>query len=435
MSRKKMGTWLFVILSTVLLTIGHAQEEEGNTRDKKLISVFQVVKFKNDVCKGNNARNGTCFTSAECSNIGGASSGSCADGFGVCCVVKLTKGGTSSSVNNTYIVQTAFTAGSSKYEICPCSDDICRIKFDFSTFTLTGPVTGLGSIIMAGGTVTAMGTSMGDCTVDTFQILTSDGRATPLICGTNPNQHMFIDVSDKGCAHVELGIGAHTSVTRSLDIKVIQYACGDDDNAGPQGCLQYFTNTKGKIRTFNFPDLTPGATVTNSIVHLSNQHYKACVRRATASTHICYTPCTSVDGGGATAGGATTAMNSFGLSGGGSTIISASDLGSYCTSDYIYIPYAQYTAAEMTAGDYTSTPINRESRFCGNAISTVEDTGGTTASISICSFATPFYIGVTTDEDENCTANTSPTTCEATGTSANPHGNGILGFSLCYIQG
>jgi hypothetical protein len=433
-----MGTWLFVILSTVLLTIAHAEEEEVlNSRDKKLISVFQVVKFKNDVCKGNNARNGTCFTSAECSNIGGSSSGSCADGFGVCCVVTLTKGGTSASVNNSYIVQTVFTTGSSKYEICPCSDDICRIKFDFTTFTLTGPVTGIGNIIAGGGTITAIGASMGDCTVDTFQILASDGRATPVICGTNANQHMFIDVSDKGCAHVDLGIGLTSTTTRSLDIKIIQYACGNDDVAGPQGCLQYFPNSSGKIRTFNFPDQTPGAAVGAGVVHLSNQHYKACVRRATASNYICYAPCTSSNGGGGTAGSATTAMNSFGLSGGGSAIISASNLGSYCSTDYIYIAYGQYVAGEMASGtaDYTSTPINRLSRFCGNAISTTEDTGGATVSISVCSFTTPFVVGVTTDEDEFCTANTSKNTCEAVGTITNPHGNAILGFSLCYVQG
>ncbi len=34
-------------------------------------------------------RNGTCFTEAECSSRGGTNAGSCASGFGVCCVSKF----------------------------------------------------------------------------------------------------------------------------------------------------------------------------------------------------------------------------------------------------------------------------------------------------------------------------------------------------------
>ena len=61
--------------------------------------------------------------------------------FGIaCCIlyfyhltVTLTTGG-SSSLNNSYIQVTSDTrlsTGSTQYKICPCSDDICRIKFDF----------------------------------------------------------------------------------------------------------------------------------------------------------------------------------------------------------------------------------------------------------------------------------------------------------------
>ena len=81
---------------------------------------------------------------------------------------------------------------------------------------------------------------------------------------------------------------------------------------------------------FNFPDLSNGATVAYngkyrfeiwqrqingslmnivfyanfssrvyfifSVVHLSRQHYKACVRRGLGKQYICYIPCTSVAG-------------------------------------------------------------------------------------------------------------------------------------------
>ena len=61
-------------------------------------------------------------------------------------------GGTS-SLNQSYIVQASGTntpQGQMTYTICPCSTDVCRIKFDFTQFMLAGPVvfpagTGKGS--------------------------------------------------------------------------------------------------------------------------------------------------------------------------------------------------------------------------------------------------------------------------------------------------
>merc|ERR1711874_318058 len=58
-------------------------EEDVRERDGKVLPVFQVVKFPNDVCAGA-TRNGTCYTAEECSTKGGTSDGSCASGFGVC---------------------------------------------------------------------------------------------------------------------------------------------------------------------------------------------------------------------------------------------------------------------------------------------------------------------------------------------------------------
>ena len=45
----------------------------------------------------------------------------------------LSTGG-STSLNNSYIEvssSTSLSVGMTEYTICPCSDDICRIKFDF----------------------------------------------------------------------------------------------------------------------------------------------------------------------------------------------------------------------------------------------------------------------------------------------------------------
>ena len=51
-----------------------------------VLSLFSIVRFANTACTGTNSYNGTCYTSAECSSYGGTGSGTCAAGFGVCCI-------------------------------------------------------------------------------------------------------------------------------------------------------------------------------------------------------------------------------------------------------------------------------------------------------------------------------------------------------------
>ena len=55
-----------------------------------LVNLFTVVRFPNSVCAGD-AFNGTCYTSEECNDRGGTSSGTCANGYGVCCICKCNK--------------------------------------------------------------------------------------------------------------------------------------------------------------------------------------------------------------------------------------------------------------------------------------------------------------------------------------------------------
>merc|ERR1712223_2070913 len=147
MLAKKAGMiWL---LATLLLVISvsstaaeEAQVEDGEKRDAKVLPVFQVVKFPNDVCKGS-SRNGTCYTAEECTSRGGTNDGSCDSGFGVCCTFALSCG-KSSSENQTYLVQSTVTSLTSpcSYSICKCSTNICRTRFDFASLTLAPAVTG-----------------------------------------------------------------------------------------------------------------------------------------------------------------------------------------------------------------------------------------------------------------------------------------------------
>merc|ERR1711935_354981 len=171
---KAGSIWLLAALLVVSFCLAraevvHPDQEIGEHRDSKVLPIFQVVKFPNDVCTGS-SRNGTCYTSEECSTKGGSNDGTCASGFGVCCVFSLACGA-SSSENQTYLVQSLTTSLTSPctYTICKCSTNICRIRFDFSTFVLASAVVGTTS---SGATTVAAastnGAAIGDCMTDQF---------------------------------------------------------------------------------------------------------------------------------------------------------------------------------------------------------------------------------------------------------------------------
>ena len=55
----------------------------------KFLNLITWVKFDNTECAATSGDNGTCFTSNECSEIGGTADGTCATGFGVCCLLQV----------------------------------------------------------------------------------------------------------------------------------------------------------------------------------------------------------------------------------------------------------------------------------------------------------------------------------------------------------
>ena len=57
-----------------------------------VFSVFQIVKFNNDACTAVDGKIGSCYTLAECTSLGGGDGGSCASGFGVCCICEYPSG-------------------------------------------------------------------------------------------------------------------------------------------------------------------------------------------------------------------------------------------------------------------------------------------------------------------------------------------------------
>eukprot|EP00096_Caligus_rogercresseyi_P008027 TRINITY_DN2628_c0_g1_i1.p1 TRINITY_DN2628_c0_g1~~TRINITY_DN2628_c0_g1_i1.p1 ORF type:complete len:392 (+),score=23.80 TRINITY_DN2628_c0_g1_i1:15-1190(+) len=348
--------------------------------------IFNIIKFENDPC-GTGDMIGTCYTSDECESRGGTSSESCASGYGTCCTFSLACGGTTSE-NSTYLTSSA-EATSCSYKICKCRTDVCRIRLDFQSFILNGPVA-----------VDTNPNSYGSCNTDSF-VVSGATRSSPLICGFNTGQHMIVDAQD-GCNMALFNLGSVTGgITRTWSINVTQYVCGDE-YAGSPGCLQYITDTSGIVSSFNYnPAGVP--------VHLVNQDYNVCFRRASGNCRICYSSLT--DG----------ATETFGVGLSPDKTTANSGTNSDCTTDYLEIP----SGVQLTDTTITTLPGFSAFRNCGrflNAKRNIPSPG------TVCSFAVPFRFRFVTDGTE-ALAGTGPDTKE---TKINP--SGVIGYRLFYQQ-
>merc|ERR1719270_520160 len=246
--------------------------------------------------------NGTCYTADECTSRDGVASGSCAEGYGVCCIITVSCGG-STSENCTYLSQAASTTPSTdsddlnqqcSYSICPRTSTVNRIRLDLMMFMIAPPYVPTALDGTPGGTQDAS-RALGQCTGDTFQAGNS-----PVICGANDGQHMIVDSDGSSCVTALFTFGGGT-VNRRYTIHVIQYE-STNETGGPPGCLQFFTGATGMVQTFNWQ------TATTS-VHLADQNYDVCVRKMIGACAICWSPET-------TGNVATPTTGTFGVSNG-----------------------------------------------------------------------------------------------------------------------
>jgi len=393
--------------------------------DKRAFPIFSIVKFANDNCDAGNDRTGTCYTREECDSRGGNAGSSCAEGFGICCEFRLvgdSKCGQTVAQNSTYLVEEGRTAtGMCNYEICPCSNDICRIRFDFTELDLSKP-TSFDTV--AGGNAAAVGKgeSIGQCATDTFMITGAGATGSPVICGPNKGQHMILDNDGKTCHNVNINMGTGTT-SRKWDIVVTQYNCNNNDNlaAGPSGCLQYFHDPtlSGNGWLVNYganaiaqePDQAVGAPadIADDATHLANQNYNICIRRIKANCRICYEAQTGGDATGDQSGfGVSNAMDAAAKS-----VVDAG-----CTADFLAIPVAQLVAQAGV--------LNSVNKVCGRFLNTADNVA---ANVKLCSRGLPFRVGVTFDNGESITIAGAAKTDE---TAVFP--GGIVGFRLRYEQ-
>jgi hypothetical protein len=398
----------------------------NDEKQAKNIGIFNVVRFPNAACEGSNANMGTCYTAEECEDNSGTASGSCADGYGVCCIFSINCAGTSSQ-NLTMFMSNNVAAGACSAEICKTNSDIVQLRLDFTSFVLSNPATvaaaGPATFAILNGerqTAGAAGllqTIAGQCNQDSFTVSSPGSVGSPEICGVNTGDHMYIDASDS-CNSLTFQIGDQT-FTRQWNIKVTQYAM-DFPNKAPKGCLQYHFAGDGNddgdldptvIRSFNWNG--------GNGRHLANQDYNICVRREATIRRICY----SQD--------ATTFMNDFLISKGAvgdtATPNVAQGLwgkvtgfcGNYGTTgkgaefDHLQIPRASTEAIPtgLAVGTVAAGIVNNgvNDNFCGGCLAKAHLNpylGAGPAVIAgnaqtICSRATPFLVRFVTDAGED----------------------------------
>merc|ERR1711971_582492 len=262
----------------------------NDDKQPKNIGIFNVVRFPNAACVGSNSNMGTCYTAEECEDNSGTASGSCADGYGVCCIFSINCGATSNQ-NLTMFMSNNVEAGACSAQICKVNSDIVQLRLDFTSFVLSNPAATIVTTFahLAGTPVPLAGTGQtisGQCVTDSFIVSSPGSVGSPEICGVNTGDHMYIDASDS-CNSLTFQIGEQT-FTRQWNVKVTQYAM-DFPNKAPKGCLQYHFAGDGNddgdldptvIRSFNWNG--------GNGRHLANQDYSICVRREATIRRICY---------------------------------------------------------------------------------------------------------------------------------------------------
>jgi len=364
-----------IVIYVAVLTVAAA-------KDAKAFSLFNVVTFQNDACTSTSittnsgARSGQCFTAEECTAKGGTASGGCAMGFGTCCLFTQTTCGGTVENNCTHVQNDGFPTAltgtaqaalpNCNYQINKAQADVCSLRLDFLTFN-----TQAGDFAAAtGGAAAGTMDSLGACR-DTFSVVTNtNGGDTPVVCGQNDGEHMYIDIGPSETATATIGFTFMAlAATRSWEIKVTQLECGNPMSP-PDGCLQYHTGSAGQLTTFNFA---------GNALHLADQNYNICIRQEMGMTCTVYTVCAAIAGQ-----GLPYSLSNLDAAGAAATAKGASDF--QCTEDFIEI-----AGSSEVCGASVLT-----NKYCGDVLTT-ETATAATLNNPICDCTLPFRVGIHTD--------------------------------------
>ncbi|KAK3921263.1 Cubilin [Frankliniella fusca] len=324
----------------------------------------------NTPCFTTNNLNGTCSSRRNCAGVtGGVPAGDCARGLGVCCVVSLSCG-TTSSANFTYFTNPGYPGTYPGGGRCTITINKCagvdQLRLDFLDLTLAQP------------------DANGVCRSD-FLSITGASFAYPRICGVNAGNHMYVDFP-AGTNSVVLSVDTDSTVrfARVWNIRITQIEATNPSHA-PPGCLQYYQDTTGSVTSFNYGTTaatTMGATPIGTR-EIANLDYMACVRPAAGYCSIEWSqladdPYSFTVSGDTSVLDATTLGTAFAALSGITAATATQAAMLACDGDYVIIPSAIQNQV-YTVGD----------RFCGNGF------------VTTTSVTKPFWLGVHTNNTES----------------------------------
>lgn len=389
------NTRIMFRFSLIIICLSLCWADNNNSTDfrkSKQFSLFSVVQFPNDVCTTTSGTfsNGTCVTSSECSSNSGSATGSCAAGFGVCCVYSVSASGSTISRNTSYIVNPSYPSGYTassypstvSYTITKESCDICRLRLDYEAFQLTTPKT------------TA---PIGQCDQDYMTVVTTGMTSTPVpgqhghfpyFCGKNAGLHAYIDMSCTCSDEATISFVIGDATDNTWKIKVSQLSCNDDNVAAYQGCLQYFTGLTGTVSSYGV----------QSGLQIAGQDYSICIRPEVGHCCIEYTA-TTYDMGRVT----TAVQTCFHPGAAGATLYSIAFLsqcaGTLCQYNSLLIPKVispisgVFPVAAVTGFSFIRAEDGHD-RFCGSILAPNGLTDSSTqVSTPVVSCERPFLLG------------------------------------------
>merc|ERR1719228_1181667 len=332
--------------------------------------MFSLINFPNDECTSTDDECGTCMTASECSGYKGLVSGTCAQGFGSCCVLSYTQCGGTLSTNRTYITNpnypsTYSTTGVCTWTLGKCSTDICPMRLDFEKGSVAQP------------------NSMGICDSDYFVgTPAKTGPATPKICGENAGQHLYIESGAYTGDSPTLALTLLGTTARSWRIKVSMIECSSLVKP-PQGCLQYHTGTTGTVSSFNYQDSA-------AYRHLAATSYTTCIRQEKGYCRIGWRQ--SDDN-----------KDTFKMTRAAGNYISRNDGGcdAAAQADYVIIPNGSDGGAYNSNCSPTPsapTVVPSIDKYCGGTLTCIS---GSDNPAEVVSNVRPFTLGVYTNANDN----------------------------------
>ncbi|XP_077301690.1 uncharacterized protein LOC143922340 [Arctopsyche grandis] len=361
----------------------HGVDSVSNeSRKSRFLSLLTLVTFPAESCAAASGNNGTCMSPEDCYRRGGSADGTCASGYGSCCVFMATCGSMTAE-NGTYFVNQGYPArfdgtASCQLTVAKSHPDVCQIRLDFDQFQITGPES-INHIC------------------DNDQFIVSGGNPVPAICGINQGSHMYIDAGIGTTNPIILTfVTRGPSFQRNWKVRVSQIPCSTIYRA-EEGCLQYYTQVSGQLRSFNYDPIGG--------LQLSNQDYSICIRMERNFCGIQYSACPDQ-----TALGGNNRTRSFSLSGNSNlavpAMIGSSNTPNSCPADWLAIPCVSNIGRPPTAAPSCTD------RICGGTLAAEVSLQQAT----IFSTVKPFRLSFHTDGVEA------------------PNDSGNRGFCLNYVQ-